>query len=66
MRFKKWLEDCGEVRGTNANVHPYNKVKSKWVADDGAIPKDLRDGGQKATPPESLFGLIKKRMKKKA
>ena len=66
MEFKKWLEDCGEVRGTNANVHPYDKVKSKWVADDGAIPNGLRNGDQKITPPDSLFGFNKKKMKKKA
>lgn len=66
MTFKQWIEDCGEVREPYQNKFPYHNMRSKYVTDDNPIPKNKRgkEGVSPTLPPESIFGYMKKKMKR--
>ena len=63
LRFKQWLENCGEDF-TRSNKGPFANARSKWFADDEEIPRKLRNKSQlEPKRPEDVFG--KKKMKGK-
>jgi len=66
LRFRKWLEDAGEVSAGYSNGEDpqfSNKVRSKWSPSVSPKPKEQSCAKEGKCKP--LMGFMKQKMKRK-